>query len=106
LRAVVVANVIGNAFIALSVVVALWSLWWIIRGSLTNVAERTAEDDARQRIAEGGAWDDGVVPEPFSDAELARLSDALAPSDLDAAGVEARPRPAGSRRRRSSNKRP
>jgi hypothetical protein len=106
LRAVVVASIIANAFIALSVVLAIWSLWWIIRGSLTNVDERTAEDEARQRVAEGGTWGDGPQPEPFTDAELARLSDALAPSSLEEAGVEARPRPKEPRRFPWSNSRP
>lgn len=105
MRAVVLASLIGNAFIALSVVLAIWSLWWIVRGSLTNVDERTAEDEARQRVAEGGAWGDGPAPEPFTDAELTELSQALAPSTLEEAGVEARPRPPEPKRR-WLNKRP
>lgn len=95
----VLASLIGNAFIALSVVLAIWSLWWIVRGSLTNVDERTAEDEARQRIAEGGAWDDGPAPEPFTDEELSELSRALEPTSLEEAGVEARPRPPEPKRR-------
>ncbi len=95
----VLASLIGNAFIALSVVLAIWSLWWIVRGSLTNVDERTAEDEARQRVADGGSWDDGPAPEPFSDAELAELSEALRPSTLEEAGVEARPAPPEPKRR-------
>ncbi len=55
LRAVVVASLIGNAFILVAVSLAIWSLWWIVRGSLTNVSERNAEDEARQRVAEGRA---------------------------------------------------
>jgi hypothetical protein len=103
---VVVASLIGNGFILLSVILAIWSLWWIVRGSLTNIDERSAEDEARQRVAEGGTWGDGPQPKPFTDAELARLSDALAPSDLDEAGIDARPAPPEPKRRPWSNRRP
>ncbi len=96
---------IANAFIALSVVLAIWSLWWIVRGSLTNVDERTAEAEARKRVGEGGSWDDGPAPEPFTDAELAALSEALRPSTLEEAGVEARPAPPEPKRR-WGNRRP
>jgi hypothetical protein len=106
LRAVVVANLIGNAFTLLAALLAVWSLWWIVRGSLTNTGERNAEDEARQRVAEGGTWGEGPQPVPFTDEELHRLSDALAPSDPAEAGVETRPRPPEPRRRPWSNKRP
>jgi hypothetical protein len=103
---VVVGSLIGNGFILLSVVLAIWSLWWIVRGSLTNIEERSAEDEARQRVAEGGTWGDGPQPKPFSDAELTRLSDALAPSDPAEVGVDVRPRPPEPKRRLWSNRRP
>ncbi|MEH3052890.1 MAG: hypothetical protein PGN13_02640 [Patulibacter minatonensis] len=100
-------SIYGNAFIAVSVALAIWSLWWIVRGSLTNGDERNAEDEARRRVAEGGQWDDGrPSPRPFSDEELAELSDALAPSSLEEAGVEARPRARERRRAPWSNRRP
>lgn len=96
---VVIGSVIANAFIALSVILAFWSLWWIVKGSLTNVDERSAEQEARERVAQGGTWDDGPQPEPFTDGELAELSAALAPSDPEQAGIETRPRPPEPKRR-------
>lgn len=105
--AVVVGNIIGNAFILVAVAGAIWSLWWIVRGSLTNVDERSAEVEARQRVAEGGHWDEGPRPEPFTDEELARLSEALEPSDPAEVGVDVRPAPPEPRRRLfRSNRRP
>lgn len=87
-------------------VVAVGSLWWMVRGSLTNVGEREREDAARARIAEGGSWEPGgAAPKPFTDGELRELAQALQPQTLEEAGVEARP--AERRRRRGrSNKRP
>lgn len=103
----VIGSIYGNVFILVSVVVAIWSLWWIVRGSLTNVDERTAEVEARQRVAEGGHWDEGPRPEPFTDEELARLSEALAPSDPAEVGVDVSPRPPEPKRRFPwSNRRP
>ncbi|MBO9533908.1 MAG: hypothetical protein J7513_13135 [Solirubrobacteraceae bacterium] len=102
----ILASLIGNAFTLLAALLAIWSLWWIVRGSLTNTEERNAEDEARLRVAEGKGWGDGPQPVPFSDEELARLSDALAPSDPAEAGIEVRPREPESRRWPWSNRRP
>lgn len=103
---VIVASILGNAFLALCVVLAGWSLWWILRGALTNVDERTAEVEARKRVAEGGGWDEGPAPVPFTDEEMQRLSDALTPAaSPEEAGIEARPRPAEPSRWRRPNTR-
>lgn len=100
----VLAGLWSNLFLIATAVAALWSLWWIVRGALTNVSEREEEDAARARVAEGGGWDpDGPAPRPFSDAELRELSEALEPQSLEEAGVSARPR---ERKRSRSNKRP
>ncbi len=86
-------------------VAAVASLWWIVRGSLTNGSEREQEDAARERVAQGGSWEPGgAAPKPFTDAELHELSQALAPQSLEEAGVEARPRE--DRKRGRSIKRP
>ena len=91
---VVIAGIYGTAFIVVATLLALWSLWWILKAAWTNPAEREAEDDARARIARGEGWEEGSsAPVPFSDEEIAELSTALAPDDPAAVGVDARPRP-------------
>ena len=102
----VVGGIIGNFLILIAVSLAIWSLWWIVKGSLTNTDERNAEVEARQRFVEDGHWAEGPRPVPFTDDELARLSDALAPVDPAEAGIEARPAPPQKRRPFGSNRRP
>lgn len=97
----VVAGIWSNAWLVVTGILALWSLTWLIRGSLTNVGEREAEVEARRRVAEGGAWEEGQAPpRVLTDAEITALSEALKPSTLDEAGVEATRRDDVPRRRR------
>ncbi|MDO9356175.1 MAG: hypothetical protein Q7T55_20925, partial [Solirubrobacteraceae bacterium] len=74
----VIAGIYGTAFVVVASLLALWSLWWIIKAAKSNPSEREAEDEARARVARGEGWgDEGVTaPAPFSDAEIAILSDA------------------------------
>lgn len=91
---VIIAGIYGTGFVAIASVLALWSLWWIIKAAKTNPSEREAEDEARARVARGEGWDEhGTAPVPFSDGEIADLSAALAPEDPAEAGVDVRPRP-------------
>lgn len=96
----VVASIYGTAFIAVSIVLALWSLWWIISGARTNIDEREAEVEAREAVARGEGWADqnGSALRPFTDAEIAELSAALEPQDPAEAGIDVRPAPKRERR--------
>ena len=102
---VVLANLWGTGFTVLGALLALWSLWWIVSAARTNIGEREAEVEARERVAQGGTWADqnGSAPKPFTDAEIARLSEALAPSDPAEAGIDARPAPKSDKGRRGRN---
>ena len=79
-------------FTAVGSVLALWSITWIIRASLSNPDTREAEVEARARVARGEGWDGPTAPHTFSDEEMADLAQALAPLTLEEAGVDARPR--------------
>lgn len=97
----VVASIWGTGFTILGALLALWSLWWIISAARTNIGEREAEVEAREAVGRGESWADqnGSAPRPFTDAEIQRLSDALAPSDPDEAGIDVSPAPEPKRRR-------
>lgn len=101
----VIASIWGTVLVAIGAALALWSLWWIIQAARTNPSEREAEDEARAAVARGEGWADegGAARVPFSDAEIADLSTALAPESLEEAGVEARPR--GTERKGPFNRR-
>lgn len=99
-RAVVLAGVLGTGFLVISVILALWSLSWLIRGSLSNPDERTAEVEARERVAGGGPWVEGELPpRVLTDPENADLAHALQPRSPEEAGIEARPRETAPTRR-------
>lgn len=91
----VVASIYGTSFIVLGSLAALWSLWKLIQAAATNPADREAEVEARQRVAEGGSWADenGSAPAPFTDAEIAQLSASLAPETPEEAGVDVSAKP-------------
>jgi hypothetical protein len=99
---VIVASIYGTAFIVVGTLLAFWSLWWIIKAAMTNPSEREAEDEARAAVARGEGWADenGSARQPFTDAEIKTLSDALAAEDPTEAGVDVRPREDDSRKRR------
>lgn len=99
-RRVVLAGVLGTGFLVVSVILALWSLSWLIRGSMSNPEERNAEMAARERVAEGGAWIEGELPpRVLTDPEISDLAHALEPSSPDEAGVATRPRETAPTRR-------
>lgn len=86
----VVASIWSNAWLVVTGILALWSLSWLIRGSMTNIGEREAEVEARDRVAQGGAWEEGgVPPRVLTDDEIHALADAQKPSTLEEAGVDA-----------------
>lgn len=91
----VVASIYGTAFVVVGSLLALWSLWWIISAARTNIGEREAEVEAREAVGRGEAWADqnGSAPKPFTDAEIAQLSDSLAAQDPSDAGIDVRPAP-------------
>jgi hypothetical protein len=99
---VIVASIYGTGFIVVGTLLAFWSLWWIIKAAWTNPSEREAEDEARAAVARGEGWADesGSGRKPFSDVEMQALSDALAPEDPGAAGVDVRPRDDDPRKKR------
>lgn len=85
---------------AIGAVLAVWSISWIVRAQRTGSDERSEEERARARVAQGQGWDGPRPPHAFSDAELAALARAQAPLTLEEAGVYAVPRGPKSRRRR------
>ncbi|MDQ8044946.1 MAG: hypothetical protein AAGC46_18465 [Solirubrobacteraceae bacterium] len=88
----ILASIYGTGFIVLGALLALWSLWWIVKAAMTDPVERTAEDEARAAVGRGEGWPDerGRPRKAFTDEEIARLSEALEPSDPDEVGVEVR----------------
>lgn len=95
-----VAGLFDTAYLVVTGVLALWAISWLIKGSLTNVGERDAEVQARERIAQGGAWaEDELPPRALTDGEIDDLSGALRPSTLEEAGIDARPRATAPSRR-------
>lgn len=97
----VVASIYGIAFTVVGVMLALWSLWWIISAARTNIGEREAEVAAREHVAETGSWADqnGSAPKPFTDAELAQLAESLEPVDPAEVGIDVSPAPPAKKRR-------
>ncbi|MBJ7471145.1 MAG: hypothetical protein JHD16_07575 [Solirubrobacteraceae bacterium] len=91
----IIASIYGTAFVIVGALLALWSLWWIISAARTNIGEREAEVAAREAVGRGEAWADqnGSAPKPFSDAEIAELSESLAPQSPEDAGIDVRPAP-------------
>jgi hypothetical protein len=91
---VVLGSIYGTAFIVLGSLLALWSLWWIVKAAMTNPAERDAEMEARARVARGEGWSEDGSPPPasFSDSEMAELSDALRAENPAEAGIDVTPR--------------
>jgi hypothetical protein len=91
---VIVASIYGTGFIVLGSLLALWSLWWIVKAALADPIERNAEDEARAAVGRGEGWPDergpGRARKSFSDEEIARLSAALEPADPAEVGVEVR----------------
>lgn len=79
------------AFTSAGAVLSLWSISWIIRASKTNLPERQAEQDARDRVSQGQGWTDATPPPTISNATLNALARAQAASTLTQAGVVARP---------------
>lgn len=102
---VIVASIYGTGFIIIGALLALWSLWWIVKAAMTDPIERTAEDEARAAVGRGEGWPDergpGRARKAFSDEEIARLSEALEPSDPAEAGVEVRELTDNEKRRRN-----
>lgn len=94
------AGVLATIFTVVASLLALWSLWWFIKAAKTNPGEREAEVEARERVARGEGWEEGSGPTdvPCTDAELAKLSDALAAQSLEEAGIDARSAPPVKRR--------
>ncbi len=97
----IIAGIYGTSFVVVASILALWSLWWIIKAAKTNPSEREAEDEARERVARGEGWADenGSARVPFTDAEIAELSASLSPEDPADAGIDARPKPDAPKRR-------
>lgn len=99
----VIASIYGNVFLTVSGLLAIWSLWWIIKAARSNPSERNAEVEARERVAQGGGWADGDrQPRSLTDDEIAALSAAQAADEPAAASVDAQPR---ERRGRAHRKR-
>ena len=101
---VIVASIYGTGFLVVSGILAVWSLWWIIKAAKTNPDERQAEVDARARVAAGGSWTEGEAPpRALTDAEIAALSESQMADDPAASGVDVKPRERPARRRGRSS---
>lgn len=85
-------------------ILALWSITWILRAQHSGPDIRIAEQEARERVAQGQGWDGAAAPPTIPDEVLARLARAQEPLTLAQAGVVARPRPQVRRRRRARRK--